>query len=172
MELVFAAGDAITFLFAWELMTLATAALVATDHEDRDSRRAGYLYLVMSHVGTGCLVAGFLVLGAAARFAVVVVAPVGASRVRVPARDALFVLFFVGFGVKAGVMPFHVWLPEAHPAAPTSVSALMSAVLITAGIYGLFRVCAFGLGVPEAGWGLAFMGVGALSAIAGRAATR
>ena len=65
VELVFVAGDVITFLFAWELMTLATAALVATDHEERASRRAGYLYLVMSHVGTGCLVAGFLTLAAA-----------------------------------------------------------------------------------------------------------
>jgi len=69
--------------------------------------------------------------------------------------------------VKAGVIPFHVWLPEAHPAAPSSISALMSAVLITAGIYGLFRVCAFGLGVPPVSWGLTFMGLGTLSAILG-----
>ena len=166
VELVFAAGDAITFLFAWELMTLATATLVATDHENRDSRRAGYLYLVMSHVGTGCLMAGFLVLGAASGSLSLPSLLSGTFVSGLP-RDVLFVLFFVGFGVKAGVLPFHIWLPEAHPAAPTSVSALMSAVLITAGIYGLFRVCAFGLGVPSADWGLAFMLIGALSAILG-----
>jgi hydrogenase-4 component B len=79
----------------------------------------------------------------------------------------VFVLFLVGFGVKAGVIPFHVWLPQAHPAAPSSISALMSAVLITAGIYGLFRVCAFGLGIPSVSWGLTFMGLGTLSAILG-----
>ncbi len=64
-------------------------------------------------------------------------------------RDALFWLFLLGFGVKAGMIPLHVWLPEAHPAAPSSISALMSAVLIKAGVYGLFRVCAFGLGTPD-----------------------
>ena len=166
LELVFAAGDAIIFLFAWELMTLATVALVATEHQVRATRRAAYLYLVMSHVGTGCLVAGFLLLAASSgslSFQTLLVARV-ASR---PLRDGLFWLFFLGFGVKAGIIPLHVWLPEAHPAAPSSISALMSAVLITAGVYGLFRVCAFGLGTPDVSWGLAFMVVGALSAILG-----
>ncbi len=69
--------------------------------------------------------------------------------------------------MKAGLIPLHVWLPEAHPAAPSSISALMSAVLITAGVYGLFRVCAFGLGTPETTWGLACMGIGTVSAILG-----
>ena len=166
VELVFAAGDAITFLFAWELMTLATAALVATDHEDRASRRAAYLYLVMSHVGTGCLMAGFLAL-AAASGSLSFSALLAGNLVSGSLRAGLFVLFFIGFGVKAGVLPLHVWLPEAHPAAPSSISALMSAVLITAGIYGLFRVCAFGLGTPSANGGLVFMAIGALSAILG-----
>ncbi len=166
VELVFVAGDVITFLFAWELMTLATAALVATEHEERSSRRAGYLYLVMSHIGTGCLVAGFLTLAAAADSLSLSTLLAG-HLVSGLTRDGVFVLFLVGFGVKAGVIPFHVWLPEAHPAAPSSISALMSAVLITAGIYGLFRVCAFGLGIPAASWGLTFMGMGTLSAILG-----
>ena len=166
VEVVFVAGDAIAFLCAWELMTLATAALVATDHEDGASRRAAYLYLVMSHVGTGCLIAGFLTLaslGGSLAFPVMMSGDV----VTGPTRDALFALFFVGFGVKAGLIPLHVWLPEAHPAAPSSISALMSALLITAGVYGLFRVCAFGLGTPHVNWGLAFMAVGTLSAILG-----
>jgi hydrogenase-4 component B len=84
-----------------------------------------------------------------------------------PIGDGLFVLFFFGFGVKAGIVPLHLWLPEAHPAAPSSISALMSAALITAGIYGLFRVCAFGLGTPAVSWGLAVMAVGTLSAMLG-----
>jgi hydrogenase-4 component B len=166
VEAVFVADGVVAFLFAWEVMTLLTAALVATEHEDPTSRRAAYLYLVMSHVGTGCLVAGFLILAAAAGSMSFPVMLAGGF-VSGPTRDALFALFFLGFGVKAGVIPLHVWLPEAHPAAPTSVSALMSAVLVTSGIYGFFRVCAFGLGVPDASWALMFMAVGTLSAILG-----
>ena len=166
LEVVFAADGVIVFLFAWELMTLSTAALVAIEHEAPASRRAAYLYLVMSHVGTGCLVAGFLILAAASgsqSFPALLSGHVLSG----PMRELLFVLFFLGFGVKAGIIPLHVWLPEAHPAAPSSVSALMSAVLITAGIYGLVRVCVFGLGVPDVRWGLAFMFIGTLSAILG-----
>ena len=166
VEIVFVADGVMAFLFAWELMTLATAALVATEHQERASRRAAYLYLVMSHVGTGCLVVGFLVLAAksgSSSFSALLAGGIVSG----PLGDGLFVLFFLGFGVKAGLIPLHVWLPEAHPAAPSSISALMSAVLITAGLYGLFRVCAFGLGVPTLRWGLAFMAVGTLSAILG-----
>jgi hydrogenase-4 component B len=166
VAVVFAAADVITFLLAWEVMTLATAALVATEHEIRSTRRAAYVYLVMSHVGTGALLAGFLILASATgsmSFEIVLAGDAAAG----PWRHVLFGLFFLGFGVKAGVIPLHVWLPDAHPAAPSSISALMSAVLIKAGIYGLFRVCAFGLGVPEVNWGLAVMALGALSAILG-----
>jgi hydrogenase-4 component B len=166
VEVVFVAGDVITFLCAWEIMTLSTAALVATEHEERASRLAGYLYLVMSHVGTGCLLAGFLTL-AAASGSLTLSSLLAGNLVWGVTRDVVFVLFLLGFGVKAGVTPFHVWLPEAHPAAPSSISALMSAVLVTAGVYGLIRVCAFGLGNPAVGWGLTLMGLGTLSAILG-----
>ncbi|MBK5298389.1 MAG: hydrogenase 4 subunit B [Vicinamibacteria bacterium] len=166
LEAVFTASGVVAFLCAWEVMTLATAALVATEHQERASRRAAYLYLVMSHIGTGCLVAGFLVLAGQAG-SLSFSALLSGHVVSGPLRDGLFALFFVGFGVKAGVIPLHVWLPEAHPAAPSSVSALMSAVLITAGIYGLYRVCGFGLGVPDQNWALALMAVGMLSAILG-----
>jgi len=166
VELVLMANSIIGFLFAWELMTLATAVLVATQYESRVSRRAAYLYLVMSHVGTGALVAGFFTLASFAgsmSFADIFDGAV----VTDPVRHILFGLFLFGFGVKAGIVPVHVWLPDAHPAAPSSISALMSAVLINAGVYGLFRVCAFGLGTPHVSWGLVCMGLGALSAILG-----
>jgi formate hydrogenlyase subunit 3/multisubunit Na+/H+ antiporter MnhD subunit len=166
IEVVFVADGVIAFLCGWEVMTLATAALVATEHESRASRRAAYLFLVMSHVGTGCLMAGFLILASAAgslSFPVILSGHVVSG----PVRHGVFALFFIGFGVKAGLIPFHVWLPEAHPAAPSSVSAFMSAVLITAGIYGLFRVCAFGLGPPDVNSALVFMSLGTLSAILG-----
>ena len=166
VELVFAAADAITFLFAWELMTLTNAALVATEHEARESRRAALLYLVMSHVATGCLIAGFLVAASTAgsvSFDTLFSGPLAAA----PARDLLFVLFFTGFGVKAGIIPLHVWLPEAHPAAPSSISALMSAVIIKTGIYGIVRVCAFGLGIPRLSWGVIVVVLGGVSATLG-----
>lgn len=166
IEVVFVANGVIAFLCGWEVMTLATAALVATEHESAASRRAAYLFLVMSHVGTGCLMAAFLILASAAG-SLSFPAMLSGDVVSGSMRHGLFALFFVGFGVKAGLIPFHVWLPEAHPAAPSSVSAFMSAVLITAGIYGLFRVCAFGLGTPEVYWALVFMSVGTLSAILG-----
>lgn len=166
IEVVFVANGVIAFLCGWEVMTLATAALVATEHESAASRRAAYLFLVMSHVGTGCLMAGFLILAAAAG-SLSFPAMLSGDVVSGSMRHGLFALFFVGFGVKAGLIPFHVWLPEAHPAAPSSVSAFMSAVLITAGIFGLFRVCAFGLGTPDVYWALVFMSVGTLSAILG-----
>jgi len=166
LELVFVAGDAITFLCAWELMTLVNAALVATDHKGGEVRRAAFLYLVLSHVGTGCLVAGFLTLAALSgslAFSAMLAGGVASGGL----RHVLFALFLVGFGVKAGVVPLHVWLPEAHPAAPTSISALMSSVVIKAGIYGLARVCIFGLGTPALSWGVLLVGLGAVSAVLG-----
>jgi hydrogenase-4 component B len=166
VELVFVASDLITFLCAWELMTLATAALVATEHEARRSRRAAYLYLVMSHLGTGFLIAGFLILASlydSVSFATLLSGSLSIG----PIRHILFAFFFTGFGIKAGMVPLHVWLPEAHPAAPTSISALMSGVLIKTGIYGMVRVCAFGLGVPRLSWGVIVVVVGGLSAVLG-----
>ena len=139
---------------------------MTTEHEERASRRAAYLYLVMSHVGTGCLIAGFLALSAVAgslSFSTLLSGHVVSG----PLRDGLFALFFLGFGVKAGIVPLHIWLPEAHPAAPTSISALMSGALIKAGIYGMMRVCAFGLGVPRLSWGVLVVAVGGLSAVLG-----
>jgi len=166
LEVVFVVNNVIGFLFAWELMTLATVSLVATEHESRTSRRAAYLYLIMSHVGTGALVAAFLAL-VSATGSLSFSAILNGTAVSGPGREILFWLFLFGFGVKAGVIPLHVWLPEAHPAAPSSISALMSAVLITAGVYGIFRVCAFGLGTPDVAWGLVCMGIGMVSAILG-----
>jgi len=167
VEVVFAASDVVTFLFAWEAMTLATAALVTTEHEETINRRAAYLYLVMSHVGTGCLFAAFLYLAAVSGSLSFAGALSGGLPLSAATRSTLFALFFVGFAVKSGVIPFHLWLPEAHPAAPSSISALLSGVLIKTGIYGLVRVCGFGLGVPDLSWGVIVVALGALSSVLG-----
>jgi hydrogenase-4 component B len=166
VEMVFVASGAIGFLLAWELMTLATAALVATEHEHAEARRAAFLYLALSHVGTGCLVAGFFLLGSGGTslaFADIL----GPRAAATPFRDAVFLLFLAGFGVKAGMIPLHVWLPEAHPAAPSPISALMSGVLIKTGIYGIFRICVAGLGVPPLAWGGIVLALGAVSMLLG-----
>jgi len=166
VELVFVAADVIAFLFGWELMTLATAALVATEYEVLETRRAAYLYLVMSHVATGLLIAAFFIL-ASASGSVALSTLLGGGALSGPLRDLVFLLFFLGFGVKAGIIPLHIWLPEAHPAAPSGISALMSGVLIKTGIYGIVRFCAFGLGTPPLSWGVLVLLVGALSAVLG-----
>lgn len=166
VELVFIAADVIGFLFAWELMTLATAALVATEHEIRATRRAAYLYLVMSHVATGALIAAFFTLvslSGSLSFS----ALLAGDLVTGPLRHVLFFLFLVGFGVKAGIIPLHIWLPDAHPAAPSSISALMSGVLIKTGIYGIVRFAAFGLGSPALSWGVLVVVIGSTSAVLG-----
>jgi hydrogenase-4 component B len=139
---------------------------VATEHELRATRGAAYLYLVMSHIGTGALIAAFFTLASASRstsFATLLTGDVVSG----PVRDTVFLLFFFGFGVKAGVIPLHIWLPEAHPAAPSSISALMSGVLIKTGIYGMVRFGAFGLGLPRLSWGVFVLLVGAVSAVLG-----
>jgi hydrogenase-4 component B len=166
VELVFAASDGVGFLCAWEAMTLATAALVAAEHEVQEHRRAAYLYLAMSHVATGCAMAGLLTLAAMSgsfAFADMLSGAVLSGGW----RDATFALFVIGFGVKAGIIPLHVWLPEAHPAAPSSISAFMSGVLIKTGIYGLIRFGAFGFGMPDLSWGVAIVILGGVSAVLG-----
>ena len=167
IEMVFAADGLIAFLFAWELMTLANAALVATEHEQPDTRRAAFLYLAMSHVATGCLIGGFFLLARAAPSLSFEHLLAGNVLPPGPARSVVFLLFFAGFGVKAGAIPLHVWLPEAHPAAPSSISALMSGVVIKTGVYGMFRVCAFGLGEPPLAWGVLVLVCGGASAVLG-----
>ncbi len=164
-SLVVVADNAFFFLIAWESMALLAYSLVAFDHEEREPRRAAILYFVMSHAGTACLVLGFLVLCVASgtqRFD-----QLGAAALSPAARGLTFVLFAVGFGVKAGLIPLHVWLPAAHPVAPTNVSALLSAVIIKMGVYGLLRVLFGPLGEPAVWWGVVLLAAGAVSALLG-----
>lgn len=128
-----------SFLFFWELMTVASFILILFDAERREVRRAALSYLIMMHVGFVLLVIGFVRLHAAtgsASFAALT--EYFAGQPFLP----LFLVFVAGFGMKAGLFPMHVWLPEAHPAAPSHVSALMSGVMIKTGVYGMLRVAA------------------------------
>jgi formate hydrogenlyase subunit 3/multisubunit Na+/H+ antiporter MnhD subunit len=164
MALVLAARQAVLFLVAWEVMTVASFLLVAFDHADAGVRRAARTYLVASHLGAAFVFALFLLLARAAgsfRFEAFAAPSLGAGA---PA-SVLFALALAGFGTKAGLVPLHVWLPEAHPAAPSHVSALMSAVLVKMGVYGLLRVLGFLPPAPLA-WGLVLAGLGLVGAVA------
>jgi formate hydrogenlyase subunit 3/multisubunit Na+/H+ antiporter MnhD subunit len=161
MLLVVTARNGLLFLMCWEGMSLASFFLVMSEHERESVRRAGWTYLVAMHLGTAFLLVLFLLLGRDSgsldfdRFSV------GPGTAGVA-----FLLAIVGFGTKAGFIPVHVWLPEAHPAAPSHVSAVMSGVMIKTGIYGLVRTLTF-LGPIPAWWGWTLLAIGVVSGILG-----
>ena len=167
LALVFGADDAFAFLFAWELMALGSAALVVGSRPSLDVARTGYLYLVVTHLATAALIVAFAILASTAGSTGFETFGQAAADLPPAARDAVFVLLLLGFGTKAGAIPLHVWLPRAHPVAPSHVSALMSGVMIKAGIYGIVR---FGLDILGPGpewWGLLVLALGVVSAVLG-----
>jgi hydrogenase-4 component B len=163
MVLVVLARDGVCFLLAWEVMSIASFFLVTFESERDDVRRAGTTYLIASHIGVLILFALFSLLSRGASS----LAFADLARASALGGGSLcFILALVGFGTKAGFWPVHFWLPDAHPAAPSHVSAVMSGVMIKMGIYGLLRVLSF-LGTPPAWWGALLIVVGATSGIAG-----
>lgn len=136
MALVVAADNMITFMLSWELMSLSSFFLVIYNYEEKENRKAGYLYFVFSHIGAMFIFAAFgLIYTYTGNFAFILNGEIPES-----IKIIVFVLSFIGFGSKAGVFPFHIWLPHAHPAAPSHISAVMSGVMIKTGIYGILRV--------------------------------
>jgi formate hydrogenlyase subunit 3/multisubunit Na+/H+ antiporter MnhD subunit len=161
--LVPAAGSVTTFLLAWELMALASLLLVVTEHTRAEVRAAALVYAVMTQLGFVAILVGLMVLSAAGggdRFADLSAVPDGV-------RAAVFVLTLAGFGSKAGLVPLHAWLPRAHPEAPSSVSALMSAAMVNLGIYGIIRIDLQLLGPGPRWWALTLLSVGVVSALYG-----
>ena len=172
MAMVMLARNAVLFLVVWETMSLSSWMLVTFEHDRPEVRRAGITYLIATQIGTAFLLVLFLLLGAASNQPVMggsLDAALDFSRfggLAAPATGVVFLLALVGFGTKAGIVPLHVWLPEAHPAAPSHVSALMSGVMIKTGIYGLLRVLTI-LGAPPAWWGWTIVAVGVSSGVIG-----
>jgi hydrogenase-4 component B len=164
MALVVIARNGIVFLFSWEIMALSGFFLVATEDHKREARAAGWVYLVATHVATLCLFALFALLRVVnGSFDL---APLSPGAVTPGVATAIFVLALVGFGLKAGIMPLHVWLPSAHAAAPSHVSAILSGVLIKMGVYGLVRVTSL-LPNPPLEWGVIVLGLGVVSGVLG-----
>ncbi|HVV77102.1 MAG TPA: proton-conducting transporter membrane subunit [Mycobacteriales bacterium] len=165
MLLVPLAGSVTTFLAVWELMALSSTVLVLTDHHRAACRRAGLTYAVMTHLGFLALVIGLVTFAAGAHSEAFAVMSRSATALPSGTRDAVFLLTALGFASKAGLMPLHAWLPQAHPEAPGPVSALMSAAMVTLGIYGLIRIDVVALGDGPGWWGLTILVIGAVSAV-------
>ena len=158
-------ANAFFFLIFWELMTLASYFLVIFNLEDKESVNAGYIYFLVTHIGTAFLMVAFFILYQNAgsfdfsAFKQSILTP--------GTRNLVFILAFLGFGTKAGIVPMHIWLPRAHPAAPSHVSALLSGVTIKTAIYGILRLCVVILAAPAWWWGLLVMAAGIVSAVLG-----
>ena len=164
MMLVLTSSSTVFFYMAWELMSLVSYFLVIFESEKEENRKAGTLYIVMTHVATAFLLAGFMIIysytGSFDIFGSSDAIPEGA-------KNIIFIFFLVGFGTKAGVIPVHIWLPYAHPAAPSNVSALMSGIMIKTAIYGLVRFVIGFLGVTHVWWGVLVLSIGIVSTVLG-----
>jgi hydrogenase-4 component B len=167
LALVFTASNAFFFLAAWEVMALSSFCLISFEHEKEKTRKAGLLFLIMSHAGTGLLLIAFLVLSSASGSLDFSSFHLLASQMPPLRQGMVFLLFLLGFGVKAGIIPIHIWLPEAHPVAPSNVSALMSGIVIKTGIYGMARVFFDFYGPPPLWMGTVVLGLGVASALLG-----
>jgi formate hydrogenlyase subunit 3/multisubunit Na+/H+ antiporter MnhD subunit len=167
MVVVVTARHALLFLVAWEVMSLVSFLLVLFEHRHREVREAAWIYLVATHLGTAFLIVLFALMGRqAGGLDFDVFAAAAAAGLPAGVAGIWFILAVIGFGTKAGFMPMHVWLPEAHPASPSHVSAVLSGVMIKTGIYGLLRILTF-LGPPPAWWGAVLVGVGMSSGVLG-----
>jgi hydrogenase-4 component B len=164
MSGVVLARDGISFLFAWEIMALAAYFLISTEDEKREVNEAGTLYMITTHIGTLGLFALFPILNLLAGSWLFPDA--GSLDASSPLASALFLTALFGFGMKAGIMPLHIWLPSAHANAPSHVSAAMSGVILKVGVYGLIRTLSFFHGVPL-WWGCCVLFLGVVSGVVG-----
>lgn len=165
MAVVVASRNGVLFLVAWEIMALASFFLVTFQHERAEVRRAGWVYLVAAHVGTAFLLVFFALAGretGSLDFDKLT----ALKELSSGTASVVFLFAVVGFGTKAGLLPMHVWLPEAHPAAPSHVSAIMSGVMIKTGVYGILRTLTF-LGTLEPWWGMLLIVLGLASGLFG-----
>jgi hydrogenase-4 component B len=164
MALLVIARNSILFLFGWETMALSAFFLVTSEEHDQEVRETGWIYFVATHVATLSLFALFALLRAVSgSFAI---APLDPAAVTPGVATAIFVLTLVGFGIKAGIMPLHVWLPSSHAIAPSHVSAIMSGVIIKMGIYGIVRTLSL-FPHPPVAWGAIVLALGVVSGVLG-----
>jgi hydrogenase-4 component B len=165
MGLVLLADDAYAYMVGWELMALSSYFLITTQHRIAEIRSAGFIYLLMAHLGALSILLSFGILqGGSWQFTF---DAMRAAHLSSAWAAGAFLLALLGFGAKAGLVPLHVWLPEAHPAAPSPVSALLSGVMLKIAVYGMLRVTFDLLGHPAWWWGLIPLAAGLLTALYG-----
>jgi hydrogenase-4 component B len=165
MALVFMADDAYMFMVAWESMALSSYFLVTTDHHLPEVRRAGFLYLLIAHVGAIAILMSFGVMqGGHGDYTFATMRNAHLSPFW---SSVTFLLALFGFGAKAGILPLHAWLPEAHPAAPSPVSAMLSGIMLKTAIYGILRVSFDLLGTHLWWWGVFALVLGIVTALFG-----
>jgi hydrogenase-4 component B len=165
MTLVVMADDAFTFLFSWEFMSLTSWALVMSHHRVPDNVRAGYVYLIMASFGTLALLLAFGLL--AGPDGLYTFAQIRAAHPTAGLAALVLILVLIGAGSKAGLVPLHVWLPLAHPAAPSQVSALMSGVMTKVAVYGFVRIVFDLAGEPAWWWSMVVLALGGITAVMG-----
>src|SRR3989339_485405 len=169
MLLVVTANNALVFMIVWETMALVSFFLVIFEHESAANRKAGFVYIIMSHVGAALLAVAFFIMSAHVgtfTFGFDDLRHIGAQMPGIY-KNIVFFLVIAGFGIKAGIFPLHLWLPLAHPAAPSNVSMVMSGVMIKTAIYGFIRFYFEFLTPCPPWWGFIILTVGASSAILG-----
>jgi hydrogenase-4 component B len=166
MALLLVARSGILFLFGWEVMALAAFFLVTTEDDKLEARAAGWLYLAAAHTATLCLFALFALLQRLNPHGSFALETVNEGALTPGLEAAVFVLALAGFGLKAGLMPLHVWLPSSHAAAPSHVSAILSGVIIKMGVYGLLRVTSL-FPHPPLYWGATVLALGGVSGVLG-----
>ena len=165
MNLVVMSDDAFSFLVSWEFMSLTSWALVVAHHKIAENLRAGYVYLLMAGFGTLALLLSFgLLAGPDGHYAF---DAIRAAHPGAAVAALVLILVLIGAGSKAGLVPLHAWLPLAHPAAPSHVSALMSGVMTKVAVYGFVRIVFDLLGPPDWWWSMPVLAVGGISAVMG-----
>ncbi|MFA5087592.1 MAG: proton-conducting transporter membrane subunit [Candidatus Omnitrophota bacterium] len=167
MGLVVAVRHVLVFLVVWEMMSFVSYFFVIFDTRHERSIRAGTIYIVMAHIGTAFLVAAFLMMYRQANSFDFIAIKNACSGMPASTKNVIFLLLLAGFGTKAGIVPLHIWLPYAHPQAPSHISSIMSGVMIKTAIYGIIRYVLFILGVNAPWWGILVLVLAVISCLVG-----
>ena len=161
---VFTASNSIWFFIAWEAMSVISYFMVVFESEHKENQKAGTLYMIMTQIGTAFLIINFMIMYSYTNsFSM----DISTSNIPSNIKDLMFIFFLLGFGTKAGIVPLHIWLPHAHPAAPSNGSAFMSGVMIKTAVYGMLRFVLLYLGVENTWWGIVMILVGILTVFVG-----
>ncbi len=175
MILLVASNDVFSFIVFWEIMSLTSFFLVIYNHENESNLKSGIIYMIMTNVGTALILSSLLLLSSQTANFSFDSFRLSSDSFSTSVKNIVFILAFIGFGTKAGIVPLHIWLPYAHPSAPSNVSALMSSIMIKTAVYGLIRIIFDFSGIGSsitnnhefAWWGILFVIMGTITSVIG-----